>query len=74
MSNFHPLEIVGRGSETHIQVSEYLNKNRLRYIYPHHMSHTGHIYIYRPTQLLTNVLKVTALIVACIIRSPFCAI
>ena len=26
MSNFHPLEVVGRGSETQLQVSENLNK------------------------------------------------
>ena len=26
MSNFHPLEIVGRGSETQLQVGENLNK------------------------------------------------
>ena len=26
MSNVHPLEVVGRGSETQIQVSEDLNK------------------------------------------------
>ena len=26
MSNFHPLEVVGRGSETQIQVGENLNK------------------------------------------------
>ena len=25
MSNFHPLEVVGRGSETQLQVSEILN-------------------------------------------------
>ena len=25
MSNFHPLEVVGRGSETQLQVSENLN-------------------------------------------------
>ena len=26
MSNFHPLEVVGRGSETQLQVGENLNK------------------------------------------------
>ena len=26
MSNFHPLEVVGRGSETQIQVGENFNK------------------------------------------------
>ena len=26
MSNFHPLEVVGRGSETKLQVGENLNK------------------------------------------------
>ena len=26
VSNFHPLEVVGRGSETQLQVSENLNK------------------------------------------------
>ena len=26
MSNFHPLEVVGRGSETQFQVGENLNK------------------------------------------------
>ena len=31
MSNFHPLEVVGRGSETQLQVNENLNKfSRIR--------------------------------------------
>ena len=31
MSNFHPPEVVGRGSETQIQVGENLNKISLRF-------------------------------------------
>ena len=30
MSNFHPLEVVGRGSETQLQVGENLNKRTQR--------------------------------------------
>ena len=30
MSYFHPLEVVGRGSETQLQVGENLNKNSQR--------------------------------------------
>ena len=30
MSNFHPLEVVNRGSETQLQVGEKLNKITLR--------------------------------------------
>ena len=32
MSNFHPLEVVGRGSETQLQVGENLNKLTLALI------------------------------------------
>ena len=31
MSNFHPLEVVGRGSETQLQVSENVNSHELNY-------------------------------------------
>ena len=30
MSNFHPLEIVGRGSDPQLQVGENLNKSKKR--------------------------------------------
>ena len=31
MSNFHSLEVVGRGSETQLQVSENVNSHQLNY-------------------------------------------
>ena len=33
MNNFHPLEVVGRGSETQLQVGENLDKRFMGYIF-----------------------------------------
>ena len=32
MSNFHPLEVVGRGSETQLQVNEFLSPYNINLI------------------------------------------
>ena len=50
MSNFHPLEIVGRGSETQVQVGENLPKPQ--YVKPVHDQCWPIVYDIGPTLIL----------------------
>ena len=60
MSNFHPLEVVGRGSETQLQVGENLNKVgyrlliRVNTLCHHFYRHIWRMYILKVNLLLYN--------------------